>query len=126
MLSLESFFSKASTFSRLFESSAEEVRKSALTLSELLKSPRVEFNIENFSQLREQNNRINEEIASLLCQSFITPLEREDLEALSQALYQIPKTIEKFSGRVILSKDSLPVEIYDRQVKILEQAANIV
>ena len=36
MLSIQSFFSKATTFSRLFESSAEEVRKSALTLTELL------------------------------------------------------------------------------------------
>src|SRR4030042_2184767 len=102
MLSIQSFFSKAKTFSHLFESSAEEARKSALALIELLESPPEGFNLENFSRLRQQNKRINEEIATLLCQTFITPLEREDLEALSGALYRIPKTIEKFAGRMIL------------------------
>ena len=126
MRSIQSFFSKATTFSRLFESSAEEARKSALTLTELLKSPPEGFNLESFSRLRQQNKRINEEIATLLCQTFITPLEREDLEALSRALYRIPKTIEKFAGRMILSKAYLPAGFFDRQAQILEQATVVV
>lgn len=126
MLSIQSFFSKANTFSQLFESSAEEVRKSALTLIELLQSPPEGFNLEHFSRLRQQNKRINEEIATLLCQTFITPLEREDLEALSRALYRIPKTIEKFAGRMILAKAYLPAGFFDRQAQILEQATVVV
>ena len=126
MLSIQSFFSKATTFSHLFESSAEEVRKSALTLIELLQSPPEGFNLENFSRLRQQNKRINEEIATLLCQTFITPLEREDLEALARALYRIPKTIEKFAARMILAKVYLPDGFFDRQAEILEQATVVV
>jgi uncharacterized protein len=126
MLSIQSFFSKANTFSSLFESSAEEVRKSVSTLIELLKSPPEGSSLENFSKVRQQNKRINGEITTLLCQTFVTPLEREDLEALSRALYRIPKTLEKFAGRMILSKAYLPADFFDRQAKILEQAANVV
>jgi uncharacterized protein len=126
MLSIQSFFSKSTTFAQLFESSAEEVRKSVLALIELLKSPPDQFNLENFSRVRQQNKRINGEITTLLCQTFVTPLEREDLEALSRALYRIPKTIEKFAGRMLLSKSYLPADFFDRQAKIMEQATNVV
>jgi uncharacterized protein len=126
MLSIQSFFSKTTTFSQLFESSAEEVRKSVLTLIELLKSPSDSFNLENFSRVRQQNKRINGEITTLLCQTFVTPLEREDLEALARALYRIPKTIEKFAARMMLSTAYLPADFFDRQAKILEQATNVV
>jgi len=60
--------------------------------------------LENFSRVRQQNKRINEEITSLLCQTFVTPLEREDLEALARALYRIRKTIEKILRPDDLSK----------------------
>jgi uncharacterized protein Yka (UPF0111/DUF47 family) len=126
MLSIQSFFSKANIFSQLFESSAEEVRKSVQTLIELLNSPPEGFHIENFSKVRQQNKLINAEITTLLCQTFITPLEREDLEALSRALYRIPKTIEKFAGRMVLSKAYLPPDFFTQQAKIMEQASNVV
>lgn len=126
MLSIQSFFSKANTFSQLFESSAEEVQKSAHTLIELLKSSSEEFDIEVFSKVRQQNKRINGEITTLLCQTFVTPLEREDLEALARALYRIPKTIEKFASRMILTKAYLPTDFFARQAKILEEATDVV
>jgi uncharacterized protein len=126
MLSIQSFFSKTSTFSRLFESSAEEVRRSAQSLVDLLKSPPDDFQLADFSRARQQNKRINGEITTLLCQTFVTPLEREDLEALSRALYRIPKTIEKFAGRMALTKAYLPADFFSRQAKILEEATNVV
>jgi uncharacterized protein len=126
MISIQSFFSKTNVFAQLFESSAEEVRTSALTLIELLKSTPDNFNLEKFSKVRQQNKRINGEITTLLCQTFVTPLEREDLEALSRALYRIPKTIEKFASRLILSKAYLPPDFFGRQAEILEQATNVV
>jgi uncharacterized protein len=126
MLSIQSFFSKSNTFAQLFESSAEEVRKSALSLIELLKAPSDDFNLGDFSKVRQQNKLINGEITTLLCQTFVTPLEREDLEALARALYRIPKTIEKFAGRMLLSKSYLPTDFFDRQAKIVEQATIVV
>jgi uncharacterized protein len=124
--SLQSFFSKSQSFATLFESSADEVPTSAQTLVELLKAPADSFNLEKFSKVRQQNKRINGDITTLLCRTFITPLEREDLEALSRALYRIPKTIEKFAGRMILSKAYLPADFFARQAKILEESTNVV
>jgi uncharacterized protein len=126
MLSIESYFSKANAFSRLFESSADEVRKSAVALVESLKSPAESIKLEDLSRIRQQNRVINEEISKLLCQSFITPLEREDLDALSRTLYRIPKTIEKFVERMMLLKSRQCFEFFDHQAKILEQATNVV
>lgn len=126
MLSIQSFFSKARTFAQLFESSAEGARQSALALIELLRSAPEDFDLKGFSHLQQQNKRIHEEIATLLCQSFVTPLEREDIEALAGALYRIPKTIDKFAGRMVLSKAYLPAGFFDRQAQILEEATVVV
>ena len=35
----------------------------------------------------------------------MTSLEREDIEALSDAFYKIPKTLEKFAQRYVLARD---------------------
>ena len=53
--------------------------------------------VDDFIQARRKDKRIAEQITEELCKTFVTPLEREDIEALSVALYQIPKTAEKFS-----------------------------
>jgi uncharacterized protein len=38
--------------------------------------------------------------------TFVTALEREDIDELSNALYKIPKTEEKFCERVLFSRSS--------------------
>ena len=35
--------------------------------------------------------------------TFVTDLEREDIEALASALYKIPKTVEKIAERSMIS-----------------------
>src|SRR5450756_822520 len=55
-----------------------------------------------------------------LCKTFVTPLEREDIEALSSALYKIPKTVEKFGERLLLCQQNLQGEDFSKQTKILE------
>lgn len=67
----------------------------------------------DFIQSRRKDKRITEE----LCKTFVTPLEREDIESLSLALYKIPKTAEKFSEKYMLCKAGL------KDVSFLEQAA---
>ena len=126
MLSIQSYFSEAGTFSQLFEVSANEVRKSALLLMDLLRSSTDEFNRETFCQIQQENRQINEEIATLLCQSFVTPLEWKDLEELSCALYRISKTIYKFCIRIHLSKSYLPIDFFDLQAKTMAEATSVV
>ena len=40
--------------------------------------------------------------------TFVTALEREDIEALSNALYKIPKTVDKFTTRILVAPQHVP------------------
>jgi uncharacterized protein len=126
MLSLQRFLSKSDKFFDLFEASAEESCQSVRALVELLNTPADKRSLEEFILRRRQNKRINEELTTLLCGTFVTPLEREDIESLARALYRIPKTIEKFSERLVLSQSFLPVDFFAKQVRMLEQATKTV
>ncbi len=55
----------------------------------------------------------------------VTALEREDIEALSNAFYRIPKTLEKFAERYILAASELRDIDFFKHVTLLEQATDI-
>jgi uncharacterized protein len=126
MLSLQRFLSKGDKFFDLFEASAREACQSVHALVELLGTADDKRSLDELILRRRQNKRINEELTTLLCSTFVTPLEREDIEALARALYRIPKTVEKFSERMLLSQSHLPKDFFAKQVTLLEQATNTV
>lgn len=104
-------------FFNLLEASADEAKASVQLLLTLIKSPESTTSMGDFIQSRRKDKRITEQITEELCRTFVTPLEREDIEALSLALYKIPKTAEKFSEKYMLCKAML------KDVNFLEQAA---
>ena len=53
----------------------------------------------------------------------MTPIEREDIEALGSALYKIPKQIEKFADRYSLALQHLEGIDFAPRAAMLEQAA---
>ena len=53
-------------------------------------------------------------------------MEREDIEALAEALYKIPKTVEKFAERYQISLAQIPGADFNRQVKLMERAVHLV
>ena len=61
-----------------------------------------------------------------LCKTFITPLEREDIQALATALYKIPKTVEKIGERILICPQDLHGRSFAKQVEFLDQAAEAV
>lgn len=83
-------------FFNLLEASADEAKASVQLLLTLIKAPEGTTSMGDFIQSRRKDKRITEEITEELCKTFVTPLEREDIESLSLALYKIPKTAEKF------------------------------
>lgn len=126
MFSLQRFLSNADKFFDLLEASAEEARRSVQALVELINTPRDGHSLDEFVLRRRQDKRITQEMTSLLCSAFITPLEREDIEALSHALYRIPKTIEKFAGRLMVAPADLRADQFSRQTQLLAQATDTV
>jgi uncharacterized protein len=126
MLSLQRFLSNGAKFFNLLEASAEEARQSVHALVELLNAPEEKRSLDEFVLRRRQNKRIIGEITELLCSSFITPLEREDIEALSRALYRVPKTVEKFTERMLIAQPYVRADTFRRQAELLEQATDTV
>jgi len=112
-------------FFNLLEASADESRASVQLLLTLIKSPE-NTSMDDFIQSRRKDKRITEQITEELCKTFVTPLEREDIESLSLALYKIPKTAEKFSEKYMLCKHVLKDVNFQEQAAILEKTTETV
>lgn len=126
MLSLQRLLGRDEKFFDLLEAGAEEARRSVQALVEVLNRPEQERALDEFILRRRQEQRISEKISAQLCKTFVTPLEREDIEALSSALYKIPRTIEKFCERLLISRSALNGANFSRQTRLLEQTIDVV
>src|SRR5947209_16286117 len=126
MFSLQRLLGKDDKFFTLMEGSAEEARASVRSLSELLQTKEEKRCLDGFVESRRKDKRITRELTEHLLKTFITPLEREDIEALSDALYKIPKTVEKFGERFLLAPQHLKGWNVAKQMSMLEQAADTV
>jgi uncharacterized protein Yka (UPF0111/DUF47 family) len=79
-----------------------------------------------FAESRREDKRITKELTEQLSKTFITPLEREDIQGLAAALYKIPKTVEKIGERVLICPEDLHGLSFKKQVELLDQAAETV
>lgn len=122
MFSLQKLLGKEDRFFTLLEAAAQEARASVHGIVQILHTPAKDRTLDAFVQARRKEKKIAEQIAEELCKTFVTALEREDIEALSRALYRIPKTAEKFGERLLLVRQELPVELFTQQVALLERA----
>jgi len=124
MFSLQKVIGNDDRFFKLMEGSAEEARASIRSLVQLVKHPGKSGALDAFAEIRRKDKRITQELSEHLCKTFVTPLEREDIEALSNALYKIPKTAEKFGERFLLAPQHLKGWDISRQLEMLERAAD--
>ncbi|MDB6006551.1 MAG: pit accessory protein [Prosthecobacter sp.] len=126
MISFQKIFGKSDVFYDLLESSASHARQSVQALSKLLSDPAAPQNLDAFVASRREDKKITQQIDEALCKTFVTELEREDIEALANALYKIPKTVEKIAERVLICRERLNPVDFSRQLKMMEEAADIV
>jgi len=127
--SLKKLFGKDEKFYDLLEASAEQALTSTQLLSSYLQRSQSftsTSDLDEFIQSRRKDKRITQQITEELCKTFVTPLEREDIEALSRALYRIPKIVEKLVERLSIYPGRLPREGFQRQAVLLGQAAEAV
>jgi uncharacterized protein len=126
MFSLQTIFGKGDKFYGLLEASAESARESARALIELLNNPAPQRSLEKFKAARRREKDIARQISQELVNTFVTVLEREDIEALNDALYKIPKVIEKFAERHTLALSRIGDVDFTSRAVMLEQACEIV
>jgi len=116
---------KEDKFFDLLEASGGEARNSIQALKTFLQNPQ-QGPLDQFIQIRRRDKAITSQISDALCSTFVTALEREDIEALSGALYKIPKTVEKIAERVQLAPHLLGGTDFSQPVGMLENASQIV
>lgn len=129
MFSISSLLGKDQKFFDLLEASSEQALTSAKLLSgylQRMESFRTAGDLDDFIQNRRKDKKITSRITEELCRNFVTPLDREDIEALSLALYRIPKTIEKLVERLSIYPGRVPREGLVKQAEFLGKAAEAV
>jgi len=125
----KTLFGKDEKFYDLLEASAEETKICTHRLGQFLAKvgSSGQQSLEDLVLSRRKDKQITQQITEELCRTFVTPLEREDIEALSNSLYKIPKTVVKIGERLLLCPAHL---LQDKtlaiQVHLLEQAADVV
>jgi uncharacterized protein len=129
MISIGRIFGHDTKFYDLLEASAQQADTSVHHLVDLLAtidSKTSAPNLAAFAESRREDKRITQELTEELTKTFITPFEREDIQALAASLYKIPKTVEKIGERMLISPQDLPIPSFAKQVQLLDQAAEAV
>ena len=126
MFSLQTIFGSGKQFFNLLDDAAEAAHDSAKALYQMMKASDRLPALDAFKLARQRQRVASEKIGKALVDSFITPIEREDIEALGSALYKIPKQIEKFADRYSLATEHLAHIDFAPRAAMLEQAAQVV
>jgi uncharacterized protein Yka (UPF0111/DUF47 family) len=129
MFSIGKLLGHDEKFFDLLEASARQADNSVHHLVDLLGKLERKDSINDltvFAESRREDKRITQLLTEELSKTFITPLEREDIQALASALYKIPKTVEKIGERILISPQDLHGRSFRKQVELLDQAAETV
>jgi uncharacterized protein Yka (UPF0111/DUF47 family) len=126
MFSLQRLLGKEDKFFNLLEASAEEARNSVQALIKLAKNPSQTSLAEEYINARRKEKQIRDEITEAVYTTFVTALEREDIQTLSHMLYRIPKTVEKFGERMLLTPSQVAGIDFSKQIVLLEQATDVI
>jgi hypothetical protein len=122
MFSLQKILGKGDKFFDLLEASAQEARNSVDALVKLIANPNQTTLAYEFVQSRRREKELRGQINEAVYTSFVTALEREDIESLANALYRIPKTVEKFGVRMLLTPQHVQDLTFPKQINLLVEA----
>ena len=125
MFSLQTIFGKGDKFYGLLEASSAAARESAAALCELLETPQAQRSLEKFKLARQREKHLADQISSELVNTFVTALEREDIESLSNVLYRIPKVVEKFAERFTIASERVGDVDFLPRAKMLERCCEV-
>ena len=121
MFSLQRLVGGGDVFFDLLERSAAEAQESVHLLAKTLASPGAAA-LDSSVLVRRKEERITEELQELLITTFVTPLEREDIDALATALNKIPRTLERFTERFLICPPRVQQASFARQTELLQSS----
>jgi uncharacterized protein Yka (UPF0111/DUF47 family) len=126
MFSLQTIFGKGDRFYGLLEQSAEAARESAKALHDLVTQADHAPVMAAFAAARSREKALAAQISEELVNTFVTALDREDIEALNTSLYKIPKAIEKFAERYDIVAGRLQGVDFTQRTLVLARSTEVV
>lgn len=126
MFSLQTIFGKGDKFYGLLEQSAEAARESAKALHDLVTQADHAPVMAAFAAARSREKALAAKISEELVNTFVTALDREDIEALNTSLYKIPKAIEKFAERYEIVSGRLQGVDFTQRTLVLARSTEVV
>ncbi len=126
MISFQRLLGREDEFCDLLEASAQEACHAVDALKKVLLQHEQSPMMAEFADARSKDKRITEEISERLITTFVTPMEREDIEALAEALYKVPKIVEKFAQRYSIVAGTVKDVDFSKQVELMDQAVHLV
>jgi len=126
MFSIQQLFSKGDRFQELLEAATQESHESVRLAIELMKPPRKTQNLDDLILTRRKEKKISDQISNELVKTFITGLEREDIETLARALYRIPKAAEKLAERLVMANHHLDGIDFSKQADMMSKSTDAI
>lgn len=127
MISIQRVTGRPTEFFGLLEESARLGADAARALRSVVTGPQGgPPDLRLVSEARRRDKEVFQKLDGLLSRVFATPIEREDLAAIGQKLYKLPKTIEKFAERYEIVHDKVGDTDFSLVLGMLERAAEIV
>ncbi|HEX5176367.1 MAG TPA: DUF47 family protein [Chthoniobacteraceae bacterium] len=129
MSAFKRIFARETKYYDLLEAGAVEARSSAAILARIVPALEAQPPPDSLSEMalcRRKHKRISQDVTAELCRNFVTPLEREDIEALSTALYKITKNVEKIAERLTIAPSRANSSRILKQLGMLERATSVV
>jgi uncharacterized protein len=126
MFSLQQLFGKGDRFYQLLEGAAQEAHESVRLTLGIIKTPGDTRQMDDLVMARRKEKKISDQISAELVKTFVTGLEREDIEALARGLYKIPKTAEKLAERAVIASPHLVGLDFSRQAEMMVKATEVV
>jgi uncharacterized protein Yka (UPF0111/DUF47 family) len=126
MISFQRLLGRENEFCDLLEASAGEAVHAVDALKRMLSNRDTTVTLHEFADARSKDKAITEKLSEKLITTFVTPMEREDIEELAHSLYRIPKTVEKFAERYRISADKIKDVDFSKQIDLMDQAVKLV
>lgn len=126
MFSLQRILGRPGEFFGLLEQSAALGVESVIALRNTLTNRSQAPVMEAFVTARRKDKEVITTLEAMLSRVFVTPIEREDLQAVATQLYRLPKTVEKFAERYEITWEKTGDYDFELITHMLEKAAKIV
>src|SRR6188768_3230015 len=126
MFSLQRLLGRPREFFGLLEQSAALGAESVAALRQTLTDRNSAPKLDAFVNARRRDKEVINKLEAMLTRVFVTPIEREDLQAAANQLYRLPKTVEKFAERYEMVWEKVKVYDFSLAAHMLESASRII